>query len=1346
MKSKGRILLIITVTVLALVVLSMTACEKSNVTSLKANYESLVLAQGESVDISKCVTKEGDGKISYSIENSDILSLKGSVVTAKKEGNASVIVSGGGITVKIQIIVDNSRKNITLTFNDKEVDYNGEKQFVYPEGYVPTGTEINYYCNDKKFEGAVSAGKYEIKAEIKLPAGYNLICDKKTCTLTINKAKQSSVGMAFPDRKFDYDGKEKSVALNFYNDANLPDGITVTYENEKATEVGTYTAKAVFSGSNPNYETFVPMTCTFTINPYCFYIGEYGFKDIVTTYNGEKQFLKIGSLPQGASVSYYVGSENDLTEIDEPAFTDSGDYKVYAKLRIDEKTYRNYIFTGKDSQIFFTKEGNEYESQLCIANMKINKAVPETGKFVLKDSDGNIVQNAVYGNKITIGSVADEGYSLVVEGGNVAGFGNEFIDSVATTYSTLKVNEYGFTDAGTYRVRASYGVTEEYLRNYSAPKAVEYSLKIVKASYDLSSVNFNEEKNEVVFDGTVYDFKVKGADLSDDSDYAVTYSVSCDGKATDEIMHAGEYEIRAKFTLKRDAENYNPLTDKIFKFTIKRKTISIGDVKFPNAETVYDGAGHEPSLVGVLPEGVEVVYLYEGDDPATTIDDIYNPAFVRAGVYPVKAFLKYDKGNANDYVIQTEDGEQISYLYSVFTVRKATITEMPEFELEDNLKYTPKMKLKDVRIKNNDEKYFSWEDEDEEISLSPVKSTVNSATDYTMGQCVAVLHYNFDKDNYEDKTQEVTVIMERYEIDASLISLSDQFVAKDNSVFVKYPEEYKDSADEIFRTVLDYSSSDFSAKLTLKIKSYNYYSIKATVQPDGSVLYENEDCEYVFRLYYYDPAVYEYIAGTCVLKSYKGNAVDITVPKGTRSVKQNAFSGKTINSIYINDGTELSDGAFDGVLSLQELNIPSVIQFGTLKNLFDAGALSKFPTKITVRNDTVIPSWAYQNMTALKYAEYLNAVSEVKPNAFNGCSALESFITANVKGIVSIGQNAFSGCVKLKEVYLPDLSDKTLAFYFSSYTGCTLEKITVGGTKIAENAFKNATALKTIVLPEGLTFIGAQAFSGCGANLDFSEVIGLESVGDNVFEGYAGTSLSLPVSVKKLGVRAFLNATALKSLSLPDGITEIGAECFYGCNNLQIVNMPTELVSVGNGAFCNTSSLKELLFGNKVAYVGDSAFLNCSADIAFETGENAISFGKTVFSEYKGTSVILPSNITVLSEKMFYKAINMTDVALPSELTTIKESCFEGCTALKRINISAKVKTIENYAFYNCNSLSSVVFAGDPPARPSDGDSIFKRNGSVFTVYVPKGKIDVFTIYMDMSGAENNYLIKENLN
>ena len=106
----------------------------------------------------------------------------------------------------------------------------------------------------------------------------------------------------------------------------------------------------------------------------------------------------------------------------------------------------------------------------------------------------------------------------------------------------------------------------------------------------------------------------------------------------------------------------------------------------------------------------------------------------------------------------------------------------------------------------------------------------------------------------------------------------------------------------------------------------------------------------------------------------------------------------------------------------------------------------------------------------------------------------------------------------------------------------------------------------------------------------------------------------------------------------------------------------------------------------------------------------------------------------------------MTDVALPSELTTIKESCFEGCTALKRINISAKVKTIENYAFYNCNSLSSVVFAGDPPARPSDGDSIFKRNGSVFTVYVPKGKIDVFTIYMDMSGAENNYLIKENLN
>lgn len=1337
MKSKARIIFLIIATIF-IAVATMTACEKSTISSLTAKCESLLVAQGEFVDISKFIAKEGDGKIIYAIENSDVLDLKGSVITAKKEGDASVVISGGGKTIKIKITVDNSRKNVTLAFNDKEVEYNGEKQFVYPDGYVPTGTEIKYYCNGEKFDGAVLAGKYEITAEINLPVGYNLVCDKKTCTLTITKAKQMSLGISFPNRTFDYDGKEKRVALNFYDNGGLPEGITVSYENEKATDVGTYTAKAVFSGSNPNYETFAPMTCTYTINPYCFYVGEYGFKDTVTTYNGKEQLLEIRSLPRGASISYYYDlNENGLTEISKPAFVNSGEYKVYAKLHIDKEVYKNYIFTGKDSQISFTKEGNGYDSQLLTATMKINKAVLEPGKFVLKDSEGNIVKSAVYGNKITIGKIANEGYSLVLDGGNVTGFNNEFADSVETKYDELKINDYGFTDVGTYEIKAKFGVNEEYLKNYSAPKTTKYSLKIVKASYDLGSVDFVDvnEKNEEKFDGTVYDFKVKGADLSEDSDYFVTYSVTCNGKTTNEIMHAGEYEIRAKFTLKHDAKNYDPIPDKVFLFTIKRKEIKIAGVKFPNVEITYDGQGHKPSLEGTLPEGVRVVYLYEGD-LSTPHDDIYDPSFVKAGIYPVKVFLKYDKGNENDYVIQTENGESVNYFSSVLTIKKALITEMPEFELENNLKYSPRMKLKDVKIINNQDGYFYWENENKEISLSPVKSAKETITDYTIGQFTAVLRYNFDSDNYIDAEKKVTVLMERYKIDASLISVPDQFVANGSSVVVKYPEEYKDYADDIFRIVLDYSSADFSAKVTLKIKNYNYYSI------------EDEDSEYNIKLYYYDPSSYKYVAGTCVLESYNGKATDVKVPKGTRTVKQNAFSDNTvkINSIYVNDGTDLSNGAFDGISSLQELNIPSVIGFGTFKNLFDASAISRLPLKITVRNDTVIPSWAYQNMTSLKSVEYLKSVSEIKANAFNGCSSLESFVTENKNGIISIGQNAFSGCVKLKEVYLPDLKDKTLTYYFSNYAGCAFEKIYVGGTEIAENAFKNVTVLKSIILPKGLTSIGARAFSGCGANIDFSDVVNLEVIGDNVFEGYGGTSLTLPASVKKLGIRAFLNATSLKSISLPNQITEIGAECFYGCNNLQFVNMPTELTIVGNGAFCNTSSLKELSFGDKVTVVGDLAFLNCSANVAFETGEKEIVFGKSVFSEYKGNNVRLPSNIKILSEKMFYKAINMTDIVLPSQLTVIKESCFEGCSALKRINISKTVETIENYAFYNCNTLASVVFEGNPPTRPSNADSIFKRNGSVFNVYVPKGKVEAFVKYMDSSGAENNYVIKENLN
>ena len=1316
------------------------AC-KGEITALNATYETVNLSVGQKLDLNECIVKEGKGKLQYAIENQDVLSIDGSIVKALKIGKATAIITGGEFTVKIEISVNNNNE-VNLSFDDVTKVYTGETFYVTPRGDYPNGTEIKYTCNGKEFIGASEAGIYNVTVTITVPKGFKLICEKNTCVLTIKKADKVAIGLSFPNKTFQYDGKEKEVKILLSNSGVLPEGITVSYENEKATEVGTYTAKAIFSGSNPNYEPFEEMQCTYMIEPFYCYLGDYGFTSYACTYDGDEHGIKISELPSGASVEYFTKDGNQYVPCENPSFVGSGTYNIFARLTINENLYRNYVFTDKSSRLNFTKEDSNYVSGITGVTLEINKAVLESGNLILRDLNGKEVILATYGKEISIGKKSEKGYTLMLEGGQSNGLKNEFASRINVEYTTIGLNEYGNVNVGKYTVQARFSVPSEFTDNYVPLKMVEYKLTVEKGIYDMGSVTFSAEKSEVDFDGTEYVFEVKGADLSPDSDYAIQYEYKCSDGTRSEVKHAGEYEIRAKFTLLKDWQNYYSIPDKIIKFKINPKIIEIEDISFSDTSVMYDGNGHSPQINGTLPDELDVTFLYEGD-LSTTADDIYDPTFTVAGIYPVKAFVKYGDWDSRDYVIKI-NGIEIPYLTALFTVEKAVINEMPDFEyVESKLSYKPGMKLADIKFKDNENGYYSWKDSENSIKLSPITSGQASESNF-VGGYKATVCYNTDKKNFVDAEKNVIIEMERYRIDASLINIPNQFVATGDSVFIQYPDKYKPYVEEMFTVTLTTSMGNSMAKVVLGIKSYNYYAIKEIEQPDGSILYENENLEYDFALYNYSPLTYEYVKGTCVLKSYKGANGNVTIPKGTSNVMQGAFVGKAVSNMYINDGTNLAQGVFDGITGIQSLNLPTILQYDSVKNLFETGKCSLFPQSITVRNDTIISAWAYQNMSALTDLIYESAVLEIKSNAFNGCTALKTFKTANPLSIMSVGQNAYNGCINLKEVYIPDVGTNTLSYYFGEYSDCKFETITVGGTEIASNAFKNVTGLKNIILSKDIDNIGAYAFSGCYAIIDFTSVVKLTEIKDNAFDGYKGAELTLPQGILKLGVRAFKNANLLSKLVLPYTIKEIGAECFYGCASLKTLNMPKELVSVGNSAFYATTSLTELSFSEKITTISELAFSKCAANITFVKECAVTEIGKHAFSEYLGKKVVLPSKVTNLGDKTFYNAVNLEEITLPAKLENIGEKCFEGCSMLKSVHIPENVVSIGSYAFYKCYSIATIVFGNTtPPAHPNQSNDAFTTEGSFFSVYVPKGTLNAYSAYLDACGAVGHYKISE---
>ena len=155
------------------------------------------------------------------------------------------------------------------------------------------------------------------------------------------------------------------------------------------------------------------------------------------------------------------------------------------------------------------------------------------------------------------------------------------------------------------------------------------------------------------------------------------------------------------------------------------------------------------------------------------------------------------------------------------------------------------------------------------------------------------------------------------------------------------------------------------------------------------------------------------------------------------------------------------------------------------------------------------------------------------------------------KGVTSIGNYAFSGCLGLKSITIPD-----------------------GITSIGDHAFDSCINLRSITLPDSITSIGMWAFYNCW---NVSSIIipdGVTSIEDFTFNSCISlTSITIPNSVTNIKSSAFHNCADLTSITIPDSVTSIGYAAFSNCDSLQTI-------SLGCG-----SALKKSDFGDQANLV-----------------------------------------------------------------------------------------------------------------------------------------------------------------
>ncbi|MCQ2313387.1 MAG: leucine-rich repeat domain-containing protein [Paludibacteraceae bacterium] len=169
-------------------------------------------------------------------------------------------------------------------------------------------------------------------------------------------------------------------------------------------------------------------------------------------------------------------------------------------------------------------------------------------------------------------------------------------------------------------------------------------------------------------------------------------------------------------------------------------------------------------------------------------------------------------------------------------------------------------------------------------------------------------------------------------------------------------------------------------------------------------------------------------------------------------------------------------------------------------------------------------------------------------------------------GIQYIGNNAFNGCEKLKDINIEYIEDLQT---------------------IGDSAFYNCAALGSIVIPEGVQSLGKAAFMRCTKL----------------------THISLPTGLKNIPDECFRLCPLGTEIIVPEGVETIGAYGFQSpySSTETFITLPSTLKGIKNYAFANRTGLNKVIcLADTPPNLGISIFYNQKTAIVYVPDRDAM--------------------------------------------------------------------------------------------------------------------------------------------
>ena len=495
--------------------------------------------------------------------------------------------------------------------------------------------------------------------------------------------------------------------------------------------------------------------------------------------------------------------------------------------------------------------------------------------------------------------------------------------------------------------------------------------------------------------------------------------------------------------------------------------------------------------------------------------------------------------------------------------------------------------------------------------------------------------------------------------------------------------------------------------------------------------------------------------------------INITIPKNIEVIGEDAFNNCiSINKVEFEEGSKLEvieNEAFEDCDSLINITIPA---------------------NIKTIGDNAFEDCELLTEIVFEEGSKLESIGE---QAFYYCSALISItIPANVN---AIGNEAFLYCVRLFEVYnLSSLNieigseDNGYIGYYAMYIYTSLDEesnittdengfifikdknnsynlinyIGVEENVVLPSEYNGTTYdiydfsfvysnIKSVVIPNGIAYIGENAFAYC---YELTRIVlpnSINNIGDNAFRGcyklaevYNLSSLDIEAGNKDYGYTGYYAMHIYTSLDEESNITtdENGFVFIKDENNIYYLigyegnekdiilpaDFKGEKYHIYSCAFLY-SSITSVVISDGVISIGSDAFYECISLESVTISSSVVSIDDYAFSYCENLERVAfaeGSNLEAIGDEAFYYCESLENITIPKSVTSIGDAAFSYCFGLTKFEIEegSQLSSIEDYVFYYCESLTAITI---PSSVIAIGVSAFESCGLLAEIKFEEG-------------------------